>query len=230
MQSTIHEMRNQLAVAIANVEAFIDEKFKPTPDRLNAVLRALREVDVLINDLRPSGPVQPRTAMVTTDVCDLILSELVAMEPAASAAGVELKVDRCSQKHQGCAAFVCDPGQVSQIVKNVMLNAIKYTPAGGHVDVECHREPGVLALSVSDDGPGVPRDERTAIFEPGVRGSGGAGVAGSGMGLAVVKRIIDTHGGTLSVDDSSIGGARFSIRLPGTVQVGSPCSHCSVAG
>jgi hypothetical protein len=54
MQSTIHEMRNQLAVAVGNVEAFIDGKFQATPDRLQAVLQALHEVDVLIDDLRPA--------------------------------------------------------------------------------------------------------------------------------------------------------------------------------
>jgi signal transduction histidine kinase len=213
MRSTIHEMRNQLAVAVANIEAFIDGKFKPTPDRLNCVLQALLEVDVLIDGLRSSGISEPTTLMQRVDVCDLVLQELISMEATAEAAGIELRIDPCATVH---AAFTCDPGQVSQIVKNVLLNALKYTPRGGVVAVDCHHEPGVMALAVSDDGPGVLPEERTSIFAPGVRGSASHAFAGSGMGLAVVARLVGAHGGTVTVDRSDLGGARFVVRLPGS--------------
>jgi len=230
MQSTIHEMRNQLAVAVANIEAFIDGKYKVTPERLNGVLQALLEVDVLINDLRPEAVLESSTTMESVDICGLILSELVAMEATALAAGIELQVDRCSEKHPSCAAFTCDPGQATQIVKTVLLNAIKYTPRGGVVAVDCHHEPGVMALSVSDDGPGVLPEERLSIFRSGVRGSAASNTPGSGMGLAVVKRIVDTHGGTVTVDPSEAGGARFVIRLPGgRATLTAACSTCAHA-
>lgn len=228
MRSTIHEIRNQLAVAVANIEAFIDRKFEPTPERLNAVLQALFEVDVLVNDLSSNAAlVMPASTMQTVDVCEVILSELISIEPSAAAAGIDVRVDRCTTKHPTCANFTCDSGQVRQIVKNVALNAIKYTPRGGVVWVDCHREPGVMSLTISDSGPGVLPEERESIFVTATRGSAGREKPGSGMGLAVVKRIVDAHGGTVEVDRSDLGGARFVIRLPGSPANGETCLHCT---
>ena len=226
MRSAIHEIRNQLAVAVANVEAFIDGKFVPTQDRLHAVLAALLEVDVLIDDLVPTHPSGTKAKFSNTDVCGIIASELMAMEATAAAAGITLLVDRCHETHPACERFLCDPGQVRQLVTNVMLNALRYTPRGGVVDVDCHRGPGVMTLTISDDGPGVNLSEREAIFEPGVRGSASRDHTGSGTGLAVVKRIVDSHGGTVAVDESDLGGARFVIRLPGTALAGT-CESCA---
>lgn len=227
MQSTIHEIRNQLAVAVANIEAFIDGKFKVTPDRLNSVLQALMEVDVLINDLRPAVLAIPPTALLPVDVCGLILSELVAIEATAAAAGIDVRVERCATSHPACTTFMCDRGQVSQIVKNVLLNAVKYTPRGGHIVIDCHREPGVMALEISDDGPGVLPEERELIFATGTRGSAAGTSSGSGIGLAIVKRIVDTHGGSIDVDRSELGGARFVIRLPGSTLANDTCRTCA---
>ncbi len=228
MQSTVHEIRNQLAVAVANIEAFIDGKMKATPDRLNSVLQALLEVDVLIDDLRPSAGAEPKTTLASVDICRLVLSELTAIEAAAAAAGIDVRFERCAATDPACAAFLCDSGQVRQVVKNLLLNAIKYTPQGGFIMVDCHREPGVMALAVGDDGPGVQPKERLSIFTPGVRGSAASERPGSGMGLAVVKRIVDAHGGSVSVDRSEMGGALFVIRLPGSRVPAAPgtCASC----
>jgi two-component system sensor histidine kinase BaeS len=228
MNSTVHEIRNQLAVAVANIEAFIDGKIKPTPDRLNSVLQALLEVDVLIDDLRSVAPRQPASLLVeNVDICELIQTELIAIEASAAAAGIDVRFEHCATKHHGCAAFTCDRGQVIQLVKNLLLNALKYTPPGGFIDVDCRREPGVIALSVSDDGPGVRREERQTIFAPGVRGSAAGTSSGSGIGLTVVKQIVDAHGGTVSVDRSELGGAHFIVRLPGTITSGdTDCEAC----
>jgi signal transduction histidine kinase len=229
MLSTVHEIRNQLAVAVANIEAFIDGKIAPTPDRLNSVLQALLEVDVLIDDLAPGSGSEAKLNLELVDVCKLIETELIAIEATAVAANIELRVDRCADKHAHCAAFVCDPGQVIQVVKNILLNAFKYTPPGGFVAVNCHREPGVLVLSVDDDGPGVQPDERHAIFEAGVRGSAATDGNGSGMGLSVVKRIVDRHGGAVTVQRGALGGAEFVIRLPGTLTLPVTCAQCARA-
>jgi two-component system, OmpR family, sensor histidine kinase BaeS len=227
MRSTVHEMRNQLTVAVANIEAFIDGKLMPTRDRLGAVLLALNKLDALMNDLRPSARSErAATNMRPVDVCALILSETIAMEATAEAAGITLDVDICTRQHLECSRFLCDAMQVSQVIKNVLLNAIKYTGRGGRVKLYCHREPGVVALEISDSGPGVPVAERQTIFESGVRGSAATIAAGSGVGLAVVRGILDAHGGTVTVADSAIGGARFVIRLPGDTSAADACISC----
>jgi len=228
MRSTVHEMRNQLTVAVANIEAFIDGKLVPTRDRLAAVLQALNKLDTLMDDLRPSARrEQAATNLRPVDVCALILSETIAMEATAEAAGITLDVDICTRRHLECSHFLCDAMQVSQVIKNVLLNAIKYTGRGGRVKLSCHREPGVVALEISDSGPGVPVAERQTIFESGVRGAAATGAAGSGVGLAVVRSILDAHGGTVAVTDSASGGARFVIRLPGDTNAAEACISCT---
>jgi two-component system sensor histidine kinase BaeS len=227
MRSTIHEMRNQLTVSVANIEAFIDGKLAPTPERLEAVLHALRKLDALMYELRPSAASETSaTKIAPVDICALIYKETVAIEATAQAAGIKLHVDRCSLRHPECSVFACDPVQVSQVIMNVLLNAIKYTGRGGTVTLYCHREPGVLALDISDSGPGVPLAERQTIFENGVRGSAAHDDSGSGLGLAVVRGIVDAHGGTVTVADSRIGGALFTIRLPGAARFDPACAHC----
>jgi two-component system sensor histidine kinase BaeS len=224
MRSTVHEMRNQLAVATANIEAFIDGKLAPTPDRLSAVLHALGRLDSLMNDLRPGAPAHEHaTNLQPADVCALIVDETIGMEAAAAAAGIALEVDICTHRHLECSRFLCDAGQVSQVIKNVLLNALKYTGRGGRVKLSCHREYGMLSLEISDTGPGIAAAERQTIFERGARGSAKNAAAGSGIGLAVVRSILDAHGGTVTVADSTIGGARFLIRLPGNTEGSDAC-------
>jgi two-component system sensor histidine kinase BaeS len=229
MRSTIHEMRNQLAVAVANIEAFIDGKLQPTPDRLGAVLQALNELDVLMNDLRanPEVKIDHVDVKKPVDVCALIVNETIAIEATAAEHGVDFVVHRCSVKHAACEAFVCDPVRVGQAIKNVLLNAVKYTPAGGRVILDCHREPGVMAFSVADSGPGVALEERERIFQPGIRGSAAGVTSGSGMGLAVVREIVNAHGGTVSVENGELGGATFVVRLPGEPVPNSTCADCA---
>lgn len=217
MRTVVHEMRNQLAVAIANLEAFVDGKLAPTPNRLSAVLQALNELDVLINDLRESdeSPADLASAMRTVDVCNVISNEVLAMEAQAAAKGIAFGISRCTHTHAACGSFECDPVRVGEVVNNLVANAIRYTPPGGAVHVDCHREPGVLALRVSDTGAGIRPSERERVFEPVYRGSASTGSKGSGMGLTVVREIVDTHGGTVEIEGRPEGGTTFVVHLPG---------------
>jgi signal transduction histidine kinase len=95
-------------------------------------------------------------------------------------------------------------------------NAMRHSPAGGSVTVAAERTGGHAVLSVADEGPGIPRDARERVFEPFARlpGAASAKGSGSGLGLAIARRIVELHGGTLTVDDSPGGGARFVLALP----------------
>lgn len=248
MREVVHEMRNQLAVAVANIEAFIDGKIEPTPQRLHAVLQALSELDVLMNDLsrartaerardavpnsssdEPWGKAMA-TTMQTIDVCSLVLDEATAMEAAAQAKGVRFGVHRCAVKDSTCANFLGDPVRIGQILKNVLLNAIRYTPEGGAVEVLCQRRDGELVFVVDDGGPGVSEDEVARIFERGFRGSASASSPGSGIGLALVKNFVEEQGGTITVGRAPEGGAEFTISLPGRVlEAAAGCASCGVA-
>jgi len=224
MRRVVHEMRNHLAVAMSNIEAFLDGKLEPTEARLTAVLHALGEVDVLINDLPRAGGERPmQIREQTIDVCGIISNEATAMEGLASERGVHFHVERCACVQQACKNFYGDPQRIGQIVNNVLTNAIRYTPRGGSVGVVCRREAGCLEFTVNDDGPGISPEDLPRIFEPGYRGKNVDKQSGSGLGLSLVKDFVEQHGGSVVVRSTPLRGATFTVRLPGTPVADAVC-------
>ena len=218
MRRVIHEIRNHLAVAIANVEAFRDGVLEPSPKRLSSVLQALGEVENLLGELTPRQ-MAPEPALARNarriNVCDVITNEVLAFEAAAAEHEITFRVQQCTVHAAACVDFDGDPVRVGEIVNNVVSNAIRYTPPGGRIDVDCRPSGGVLTLTVTDGGPGVRSDEVAKIFEAGFRGAASAGTRGSGEGLALVKRFVEEQGGTVEVENVPDRGARFTVRLPG---------------
>jgi signal transduction histidine kinase len=111
-----------------------------------------------------------------------------------------------------------------QVVLNLLDNAVKYGPAGQTVTVSVERTTGGARVTVADQGPGVTPAERAAIWEPFRRGSSAAAqsVGGGGIGLSIVRDVVEQHGGSVRIEDGPRGGASFVIELPdATVGAGS---------
>jgi PAS domain S-box-containing protein len=129
-------------------------------------------------------------------------------------------------RHQLRIHGAADPGKIwldgermRQVLRNLIANAIRFSPDGGAIDVRIERAQvdgaGMLALSVSDEGVGIPPEELDSIFDEFVQSSKTvSGAGGTGLGLAICKRIVDAHGGTLDASNNVHGGASFVIRLP----------------
>ena len=108
-----------------------------------------------------------------------------------------------------------DPRAVRQVVVNLLDNALKYGPEGQTVRVEVERDHGVARIAVADEGPGIPSADRERLWEPFVRlHAAGASGGGSGIGLSVVRSLVEQHGGSVRVEDAGGGGARFVAELP----------------
>ncbi len=107
-----------------------------------------------------------------------------------------------------------DAIRLGQAVNNLLDNALKYTPHGGKVTLATHSEPNEAVLTVVDTGPGVPANERDAVFRRLYRGDASRSQRGLGLGLSMVKAIVEAHGGTVTIDDAPRTGARFTLRLP----------------
>ncbi|WP_414662283.1 HAMP domain-containing sensor histidine kinase [Horticoccus sp. 23ND18S-11] len=112
------------------------------------------------------------------------------------------------------AELSADAIRLGQAVNNLLDNALKYTPVGGRVTLATRDEATAVMVTVSDNGPGVPLAEREAIFRRLYRGDASRSQRGLGLGLSMVKAIVEAHGGTITVDDAPGGGARFTVRLP----------------
>jgi signal transduction histidine kinase len=107
------------------------------------------------------------------------------------------------------------PTQLSQMITNLIGNAIKYTPVGGEIRVVLRREQNQLILHVVDTGPGIPLDEQSKVFEKFYRASNTQSLApGTGLGLAIVKSIVENHRGRIWVDSKVGEGSVFTVVLP----------------
>ncbi len=109
-----------------------------------------------------------------------------------------------------------DPGKVERVVENLLVNAARHTPPGTAVQVEISAQADGVVVVVEDDGPGVPDELKEALFEPFRQGEDSSG-HGMGIGLSLVQRFAELHGGTASIEDAETGGARFVVTLPGEV-------------
>ena len=100
-----------------------------------------------------------------------------------------------------------------QVFNNLVANAVKYSPAGGEVRVECREEGGDVLVFVRDNGIGIPQPELADIFERCYRCSNAKSIVGTGIGLFFVRLVVDLHGGTVSAESDGKSGATFAVRL-----------------
>jgi signal transduction histidine kinase len=103
-----------------------------------------------------------------------------------------------------------DSAQLERIVENLVVNAVRHTPPGSHIDVVVGRSANGILLQVDDDGPGVPAEARAQIFEP-FRRESSTVAPGTGIGLSLVARFAELHGGRAWVEDRPGGGASFRV-------------------
>ncbi len=138
-----------------------------------------------------------------------------AAAPRAEASKIELHLDV-----EDGLVVRGDRMRLAQVFDNLISNAIKFTPAGGRVDVRVSRAAETAVISVLDTGVGISDDEQVQLFERFFRTSSAtrAAVQGTGLGLAIVRAIIESHGGTVDVESSVGEGTTFVVRLPLTVR------------
>jgi signal transduction histidine kinase len=107
--------------------------------------------------------------------------------------------------------------RVEQVLTNLLGNAVKYAAPDGRVEIATRAVPGFVEVSVSDDGPGVPEADRERIFEPYVQAGEESRAGGLGLGLAISRRLVEAHGGSLRYEDRPAGGSSFVFTLPADV-------------
>jgi signal transduction histidine kinase len=149
----------------------------------------------------------------------LVRECLATFAPLASAAGVTL-MDSLDERSMA----LVDPAALSQIVLNLLDNAVKYGPYGQTIRVGSKTTAGRVRLTIEDEGPGIPPEERDRVWQPFVRlgrDRNGA-VGGSGIGLAVVHELASLHDGRVWVETGMNGGARFVFEMESAGKVPAP--------
>ena len=210
-----HELRTPLTALKGGIEVSLRQA--RTADEYRRVLESsLEDVDRLITvaeDLlmlsrAAAGPETPRPAI---DLEPLVLEALETGTRLAQRTGVHVMVG-----HVEPAVVRGDAAALGRAMRNLVENAVKYTPADGKVVLTLRVADGCAVFAVEDSGIGIAPEDRERIFEPFVRvdSARARDTGGSGLGLAIARSIIVAHGGTLTVDSEVGAGSRFTITLP----------------
>ncbi|MEQ8275123.1 MAG: HAMP domain-containing sensor histidine kinase [Deltaproteobacteria bacterium] len=201
-----HEVRNPLG-GIELFGGLLDEDLEEGDPRKKHVKKILRELGTLskvVNDFLDFArrrPPEPREV----DVNDMLFEVVSIADKDASERSTKLKLEV-----EGDLKASLDPEAIKRATLNLVRNAIQAAPAEeGLVRISAEREDG-LRITIDDNGPGVPPEKRDEIFTPFFTTK----QKGTGLGLALVRKSIQEHGGTIEVTDAEGGGARFVIRLP----------------
>jgi len=216
-----HELRSPLAALKLQAQALRGLTADETAvARLNqGIDRAIRLVEQLLALARADGGADASATAATLPMATVDLQEVVRLGvsealPPAQAAGIDLGV--APDAATSPLPVRGDAEALRMLLRNLLDNALKYTPAPGQVDVDLRRDGTHVVLAVEDSGPGIAPAERERVFDRFYRApDAAAGTPGSGLGLAIVQAIAQRHGGTLALDASArLGGLRVALRLP----------------
>ncbi|VWC98288.1 two-component system sensor histidine kinase [Burkholderia lata] len=215
----MHGISHELKTPLARLEFGLALLAEPDEtgrmrERRDALRRDVRELDELVTELLTIGRLeQGASQLAPMEVVVDALIDSVAGNVANDIAdrGITLDVSTLGAP----AAHVCDPKLVARALLNLIRNGARYASRTVLLAAEGDAS-GALVLSVDDDGPGIPAAERARVFEPFQRldSSRDRQTGGFGLGLAIVRRVAQVHGGEVRLEDSPLGGARFVITLP----------------
>jgi two-component system OmpR family sensor kinase len=202
-----HELRTPLTSVLANLELLAESLRGDEGEAARSALRSSQRMRRLVADLlllarTDVGRVVPR------EPCDLAQ---IAVEAAGELGPVSAEHEIVLDVHPAIVEAARD--EIHRVSINLIENALRYTPPGTRIRVSTQVDDEEARLIVQDDGPGVPPELASTLFERFVRGAGDRG-GSFGLGLAIVKAVAETHGGNVKLESPPEGGARFVVMLP----------------
>jgi len=209
-----HELRTPLNAVIGFAEILTNRYFGTlNPRQLdysNSILASARLLMGLINDILDLATIEAGYMMLETgriEVFAMLQAVLSLTRDRARSRDLELDL-RCSPE---IGIIEGDERRLKQALFNLISNAIKFTPPGGAIRLEAARDKDALSLTVADTGIGIPAADQARVFEKFERG---VRQSGAGLGLSLVKNLIELHGGTVVIESASGQGTRITCRLP----------------
>jgi len=213
-----HELRTPLNailgyIRMLRVEA-LDEQRRARA--LDTVERNAQTVSQMIHDLLDVSRIASGKLILTMQPVELrrlVLESVESVAPSASDKGLSLHLN----SENGPLLIEGDRARLQQVFWNLLSNAVKFTPAGGHVDVTVSGGQQGAIVAVHDSGIGIAPALQSKVFEPFQQGNLGPNreIAGLGLGLAIVRQIVEMHGGTVVVESAGEGtGSTFTVQLP----------------
>jgi signal transduction histidine kinase len=216
--SVSHDLRTPIASLRLLVEAVDDQIVDESTRRryLATMQTHIGSLSAMIDDLFELSRIEAgdiEWSMRRVELAVLVDETVAAMRPEARARRVEVR----SELDDAPLSARADPEKIQRVLLNLMRNAIRHTPADGSVTVRAEARPEAIQIEVADTGDGILDDDRARVFEPFFRGSGEAArdSQGAGLGLAICRAIVETHGGRIWIGPSE-QGTRVRFSLPST--------------
>lgn len=213
-----HDLRSPLAGMRAITDALEDGVVTDVPRAYGRLRQDIGRMGDMVDDLLQLSRIHAGQAgrnRTPVSLGDVVSDVVAAARPAAEAAGVTVNG---SAGPSSDVTIRVDVQEMTRVVDNLVTNAVHHTPVGGHVDVALDGSPTEAVITVDDACGGIPEDVLERVFDAGFRGtqarSPDAG-GGAGLGLAIVRGLVEAHGGTVSVRNLG-SGCRFEVRLPRT--------------
>ncbi|MCU0519095.1 MAG: ATP-binding protein [Anaerolineae bacterium] len=211
-----HELRNPLAVLQSSLEALADQVYEPTPDNIEPALDQVRTLNRLVEDLR---------TLALADAGQLRLDPQLLDLRTAVARVVEAHRDALTEKQIGVIVsqsdttlppVLADYVRLTQVLNNILGNALRYLPGGTTMHVTLEARDGGVVACFADNGPGIPESDLPRLFDRFWRRepSRSRDSGGSGLGLAIAQQIIEAHGGRIGANPTPGGGLTLSFWLP----------------
>jgi signal transduction histidine kinase len=210
-----HELRNPLA-AIQYANRIPQLTGELNPDALETIDRQVKNLSHLIDDLLDVSRITRDKIHLKKEPIDaavLVRRAVASVQPLVAARKHELQVAVVAEP----LSLVVDATRIEQVLVNLLSNASKYTPDGGHIALRCYGDHGEVVIEVKDNGIGIPSEALPQVFElfTQVDKSLDRSQGGLGIGLTVARRLTEMHGGTITVDSPGLGhGSVFTVRLP----------------
>ncbi|NQW20603.1 MAG: GAF domain-containing protein [Chloroflexi bacterium] len=218
--STIsHELKTPLTSLIAFADFLARDRESNLSDRqmqqIHVMQRSARRLDVLVNDLLDISRIDAGTIVLEVREFDLqiLLTEIIdEFQPVFREKQQTLKLSFAPKGVQICG----DRNRIAQVISNLLSNASKYSYERSEISLDVERELGILAITVSDNGIGIGAEDQIKLFTPFFRAGDPLtqGEPGTGLGLVIVKRLIDLHGGETSITSEKGVGTRVRVTIP----------------
>ena len=210
-----HELRTPLTVILGHTEALSDGELPPAPETFEILYDETKRLNRLVEDLRTlslsdAGELQLNRSKVQPG--DLLEHAAAARRSEAKSKEIDLLIEL----EDGLPAVDIDADRMTQVLVNLLDNALRYTPAGGRINLSAKREQEGVEISVIDSGAGIPAQDLDHLFERFYRGdkSRQREEGGSGLGLAIARSLVESQGGDIKAESQPGEGARFIIELP----------------
>jgi two-component system phosphate regulon sensor histidine kinase PhoR len=212
-----HELRTPLTAVRGYLEALAEPDVDADDRRRfhDILMSNTRRMERLVRDLLRLARLdagQETLELASVDARDLLQSVIEELKPSLESRRQEVAIAIGA----GADRLMADPAKLQDVLRNLIANATSYAPEASCIRVAVDRQPGRVGISVTDEGPGIPEEELSRIFERFYRvdKSRARDPGGTGLGLAIVKHLVELHGGEVRVENAPGSGACFTIELP----------------